>query len=95
MSVYKFLFTNLCLISFLLINAISANAHGGNLSEPALQACEDKKRSQECKYEGHHDDLYIGTCQYVSEDILICVRNKPIQHLNPNSVNSRDPSHEH
>ena len=88
---YKILLTNICLILSLLINTGSANAHGGNLSESALEASEDKKRSQECKYEGHHDDLYIGTCQYVSEDILICVRNKPIQHLKRGKTNPSVP----
>jgi len=83
------------MISILLVSAGSANAHGGNLSQPALKACEDKKRSQECQYEGHHNDLYIGTCQFVSEDTLICVRNKPIQNSNPDNVNSGDPAHGH
>jgi len=68
------------LILFFLSYSGFSYAHGGGLDKSALAACDTKKKSQECKYEGHHNDLYIGTCQYASEDLLICVRNKPIQH---------------
>jgi hypothetical protein len=34
----------------------------------------------------NHDDLYIGTCQYASDENLICVRNKPIQKIDSDEV---------
>lgn len=58
-----------------------ASAHSAPLNKQAMQACKEKQKSQACQYEGHHDDLYIGTCQYVSDENLICVRNKPIRKL--------------
>jgi hypothetical protein len=55
-----------------------AHAHSGPLSEIAVKACDTKVRSDACQYEGGHQDLYIGTCQYMSTS-LMCVRNQPIQ----------------
>jgi hypothetical protein len=69
-----------------------AGAHGGSLNQQALDACLEKQHSEGCQYEGHHNDLYIGTCQYVSEEDLICVRNKPIQSINP-ELNEEDTAH--
>lgn len=56
-----------------------SQAHSLPLNQVALKACQEKERSQACRYSGHHNDLYIGTCQLVTEKKLICVRNKPIQ----------------
>lgn len=58
-------------------------AHAGPLNDAALLVCQQKQRSQACQYEGGHNDLFIGTCQYVSEEDLICVRNRPIQKADP------------
>jgi hypothetical protein len=78
----------------------SACAHGGSLNSEALAVCSGRERSQACQYEDHHNNLYIGTCQYVSEDDLICVRNKPIKksaltqeisELSHEEVESEDP----
>jgi len=55
-------------------------AHSGPLNEIALKACDTKSRSQSCQYNGGHQDLYIGTCQYMAE-ALMCVRNQPIQKI--------------
>lgn len=63
----------------LLLTGSYAHAHSGSLNGAALQACEMKGRLQPCQYQGGHNDLFIGTCQLVSEEDLICVRNQPIQ----------------
>ena len=47
----------------------------------AIDSCNEKKRSQACQYQSHHNDMYIGTWQYVSNDELTCVRNRPIQKI--------------
>lgn len=59
----------------------TAHAHSVPLNKEAMAACKEKTRSQACEYQGHHKDLYIGSCQYVSDEDLICVRNKPIQKI--------------
>tara|TARA_R110001583_G_scaffold57547_2_gene172181 strand:+ start:26394 stop:26642 length:249 start_codon:yes stop_codon:yes gene_type:complete len=56
------------------------DAHAGHLNEKAITVCTDKVRSDACQYEGGHDDLFIGTCQYMVET-LMCVRNQPIQKI--------------
>lgn len=56
-----------------------AYAHSTPLNSMAIAACEAKEKSQDCEYSGHHNDLYIGTCQLATETKLVCVRNKPIQ----------------
>ena len=55
-----------------------AIAHSGPLNEIAVDACNEKAKSDACEYEGGHHDLYIGTCQYMAT-ALMCVRNQPIQ----------------
>lgn len=70
-----------CLLALGVISLFVSNAalaHSGPLNKLALQACTEKARSQACQYEGVHNDLYIGTCQYMST-ALMCVRNQPIQ----------------
>lgn len=67
----------------LLLITQKAAAHAGPLNMVAMAVCKNKQRSQACQYEGHHNDLYIGTCQYMSDEDLICVRNKPIQQIEP------------
>ncbi|ABG41414.1 hypothetical protein Patl_2906 [Paraglaciecola sp. T6c] len=68
----------LCAAILPLLASSNATAHAGQLNIKALDACELKERSQACDYRGTHNDLYIGTCQYMS-DALSCVRNQPIQ----------------
>ncbi|TXR54870.1 hypothetical protein [Reinekea thalattae] len=82
-------------VFFILIGCISrqAVAHGGPLNEQAVQACIAKTVSENCQYQGHHNDLYIGTCQYLTEQSLMCVRNKPIQTIAPET--STEPEGEH
>ncbi|MEG3753246.1 hypothetical protein [Psychromonas arctica] len=70
-----------------------AFAHSGPLNKLALAACTEKARSQACQYEGVHDDLYIGTCQYMST-ALMCVRNQPIQKV-VNETNDSEITHKH
>ena len=55
-------------------------AHSIPLNTHAVKACESKARSASCQYEGGHNDLYIGTCQYMSSNLL-CVRNQPIKKI--------------
>lgn len=69
------------------------NAHSGLLNGAAVKACADKVKSQSCKYEGGHNDLYIGSCQYMADD-LMCVRSQPIQKIDK-GISSPIKSHSH
>jgi hypothetical protein len=66
--------------ALLMMTLNTANAHSGHLNEKALKVCQEKQRSDACQFEGGHNDLYIGTCQYMVE-ILTCVRSQPIQYI--------------
>ncbi|MEB8433027.1 hypothetical protein OO007_12385 [Cocleimonas sp. KMM 6892] len=79
-------------VSALLLTNSMAYAHSGSLNKVAVEVCKQKQKSQACQYQGGHSDLYIGTCQLMSETDLICVRNKPIQKIE--SVNT-DSNNEH
>ena len=71
------------LVAFtLLLTSSYSDAHSTPLNSVAVKVCDNKARSEACQYEGGHSDLYIGTCQYMSAD-LICVRNQPIQKIVP------------
>ncbi len=61
------------------LTASNSHAHSGSLNKVAVEVCSTKVKSQACRYEGGHSDLYIGTCQLISDTDLICVRNQPIQ----------------
>ncbi len=63
------------------LTASNSHAHSGSLNKVAVDVCKEKVKSQACQYEGGHSDLYIGTCQLISDTDLICVRNKPIQKI--------------
>lgn len=65
-----------------------AYAHSQPLNDVAVKACQEKAKSQVCQYTGHHNDLYMGTCQLASEKKLICVRNKPIQKIEEGAAES-------
>jgi len=83
----------LSLVPTLLLTATYANAHSGPLSEIAVKACHEKVRSEACQYESGHQDLYLGTCQYMSTT-LMCVRNQPIQ-LNDEKQAETEEIHSH
>ncbi|GGQ17315.1 hypothetical protein [Shewanella litoralis] len=71
----------------LMLTPSFAEAHSGHLNEKAVSVCHDKARSDDCQFEGGHQDLYIGSCQYMS-DTLMCVRNQPIQKLPTKKIES-------
>jgi hypothetical protein len=71
----------------------SVSAHSGHINEKAVEACTEKARSEACQYNGGHDDLYIGSCQYMSTT-LMCVRNQPIQKIESTEVESKE-THQH
>ncbi|PTN08112.1 hypothetical protein C8R11_13019 [Nitrosomonas aestuarii] len=79
-----------CLFAFILpiVTGYDTQAHSLPLNKAAVESCQEKERSQACQYPGHHNDLYIGTCQYVTDEKLICVRNKPIQKIDSDTVDS-------
>ena len=79
-------------ISMLCLFSSYSFAHSIPLNEIAVKACDNKQRSDQCQYEGGHDDLYIGSCQYMS-DSLMCVRNQPIQTITVNNKTSEETSH--
>lgn len=90
---YSFKVTSLILstlFTFILPNS-KTYAHSIPLKAVAVKACENKIRSVSCEYEGAHNDLYIGTCQYMVAS-LICVRNQPIKKLEPVKVESTKSS---
>ncbi|WP_413698850.1 hypothetical protein ACLKMH_14800 [Psychromonas sp. KJ10-10] len=78
----KRVFTGIFLLTFIIFYH-NAQAHSGHLNEKSIAVCVDKERSNNCQYEGAHNDLYIGSCQYMVET-LICVRNQPIQKISVN-----------
>lgn len=78
----------------LLFTTTLVQAHSGPLSEIAVKACDIKSRSQSCQYEDGHQNLYIGSCQYMSET-LMCVRNQPIQKIETDNTNEQDTAEEH
>lgn len=82
----------LAAITVLLIPSY-VNAHSGPLNAIAVKACNEKEKSDACEYEGGHNDLYIGTCQYMAS-ALMCVRNQPIQKVEPN-MSGPDEKHTH
>jgi hypothetical protein len=84
----------LCLLGMSLLAAPTfLNAHSGPLNGVAVKACANKVKSQSCKYEGSHNDLYIGSCQYMADD-LMCVRSQPIQKIDK-GVSTPIKSHTH
>lgn len=79
------------LVAFsLLLTASYSHGHSGSLNKVAVDVCEKKVKSQACQYEGGHSDLYIGTCQYISETDLICVRNRAIQKIVSTKIESEE-----
>ncbi len=72
------------------LTASNSYAHSGSLNKVALEVCEEKVKSQACQYEGGHRDLYIGTCQLISETDLICVRNQAIQKIEGIKIESKE-----
>ena len=56
-------------------------AHSGHSSAKAWSVCHDKQISQSCSYTNKSKDVYRGTCQSMS-DQLMCVRNQPIEKAN-------------
>ncbi len=69
------------------LTASNSYAHAGSQNKVAVEVCAEKVKSQACQYQGGHSDLYIGTCQLISDTDLICVRNQPIQKIRaPRSI---------
>lgn len=65
-------------------------AHQGHTHQAAVAACQERQRSESCRYE-QAGKLYIGSCQPVS-DSLMCVRNKPLVRANPEAADKDSPS---
>lgn len=87
--------TLLTMKASLLLTSGYALGHSGPLNKVAVNACTDKRKSDDCQYQGHHDDLYIGTCQYMATT-LMCVRNQPIQKIEIKEKESEvKPVHKH
>ncbi|MEL0646843.1 hypothetical protein V6248_05375 [Pseudoalteromonas agarivorans] len=90
------MFINKCCLSLfgiaLLVPSTFLNAHSGPLNAIAVKACANKVKSQSCRYEGGHNDLYIGSCQYMGDD-LMCVRSQQIQKINSSRSIYLDNAH--
>lgn len=82
--IIKFPFVAMLIVAISLLVLNNAYAHSIPLNKIAVKVCENKARSASCEYEGAHSDLYIGTCQYMSSDLL-CVRNQPIKKIEASS----------
>lgn len=61
-----------------LVAITRAHAHSGHTNKQAWDVCDDKQVSDSCSYNDHDENIYSGSCQLMSSD-MICVRNKPIQ----------------
>ncbi|MGO2012470.1 MAG: hypothetical protein ACTJH9_11080 [Pseudoalteromonas sp.] len=79
-----------CLASTALFMTGFSYAHSNSLNEVAVKACHEKVKSQSCSYDGGHNDLYIGSCQYMADDLL-CVRNQPIKKID----STKKTDHQH
>lgn len=64
----------------LLLACAAASAHDSNPNKLAWQACEAGKKSDACQYTTADKHRYVGTCRPINQQ-LMCVRNKPIEHL--------------
>ncbi|MEP0174743.1 MAG: hypothetical protein ABJH28_11480 [Paraglaciecola sp.] len=82
--------------------SLSVSAHNGHGDELPWQACEEAEKDDTCEYTNSHNDRYIGNCKVFS-GALMCVRNKPIVHLEkltlfttvelqPGELQTNDPS---
>ncbi|AXT39982.1 hypothetical protein D1814_15490 [Alteromonas sp. BL110] len=57
-------------------------AHSGHVHKAPLVACDSLNRGELCSYTVGKNKVYKGTCQRF-EKTLMCVRNQPIEYLNP------------
>jgi hypothetical protein len=64
----------------LFLSVFSVSAHDSHVHTAPWQACEEKKKSEQCSYTNGEHDLFKGSCQLFSE-VLMCVRNQPIIHV--------------
>ncbi len=69
--------------------AADASAHQGHVHAHAQQACVDLKRSQQCEYSPNGKQVYKGTCQLLSQQMM-CVRNQPIVDITELSTRKKD-----
>lgn len=83
--------TFLFLAMTLFLSTNNSYAHSGSTTKAAWEACENKAKSESCKYTGVHNGIYKGTCQSFSEKMM-CVRNQPI--ITKEEVSSKTHSHE-
>ena len=73
----------------LIVFCFSSLAHQGHGPNQAWSACETLPRGEACQFENHQGDLFVGTCQAVSETLL-CVRNQPIIRCRNSGATSDD-----
>ena len=74
------------------VSANNCYAHAGSLNKVAVKACYSKEKSMACQYKGTHNDLYIGTCQYMATN-LMCIRNRPIKKIELIKAKSENGQH--
>ncbi|MCQ8877241.1 hypothetical protein NQT69_04195 [Pseudoalteromonas shioyasakiensis] len=65
----------------LLPTSFATLSHAGHGTQAPWQACEEKQLNQTCSYESH-DAKATGTCQAMNQ-VLMCVRNQPLEKLLP------------
>lgn len=69
--------------------SLSASAHNGHGDELPWLACAEAQKDDPCEYTNSHSDRYIGNCKVFS-GALMCVRNKPIVHLEKINLFAKD-----
>ena len=71
-------------LSLLAFTTLNVSSHDGHGNQGPWKACEEKSLAQSCSYEGHNA-LYKGSCRSMN-NILMCVRNQPIEKLTNNTI---------
>jgi hypothetical protein len=67
------------LFTTVFVGVFTASAHDSHTHTAPWEACEEKKKSEQCSFTNGDGDLFKGSCQLFSE-ALMCVRNQPIIH---------------
>ena len=70
-----------------------AMAHDSHTHEAPWQACEQKKKAQQCSYNNGAGDLFKGTCQSFKKH-LMCVRNQPIVYAKELAEDAKQKIHD-
>ena len=71
--------------TFMLLTGVYSSAvlpHSGHIHDEAFQACKAKFKGDKCSYIVDDAKRFTGSCQIFNAK-SVCVRNKPIEYLEP------------